>query len=879
MNCRYLPKLAVCLVIVALAACGGGAGGGGGGSTSAPPPPATLSIKYTAPAYFLRGAAITTITPTTSASPTAFLISPALPAGLTLDAGSGAISGTPTGLSAPATYTITATNAAGASTTVTVSLAVQTGNTYQVSVSATPATGSAATLSYIWRSTDGAIQDVNAPQTTWIAPSGPGLHFVYVLISDGAGGYAEDRIVLNTDADGAPPFTPGATVYQAPSSTNTGSPYGYFYVATPVNPSATVSGLTVGGASALSPFVNAAGAVVIATYPASGNVSAQSVPADARGRSYFTGPSLNVNTAPVYTCDLGQGPLPCPNYLLDFSNVPINGITASSPFAYGHVQLSDGTFPGIREPYFGALELPQATLTGCATPPCATVSVNAFGDFALPFKPNAVAAVTVSSQNATASLAIPTDANTNANGVNFQAFPLTASGGSTGAPLISGMTATENGTAVKALVQSVLPVLPSSTTPSSHVPQPDAFLAHIGTDSRLSACLYYQAIGAVLAGGCDKSGNYSSANAINFEDWKRTVQIDNYAPAGAPPTITASYVNVVDLNLTRVHHSINYTTPAPGHVAAYVCNHLGPLDANSQAVTVNLPTPSQAQQPSVDAAVAAANANQLLVACVAMDYMTSPGVNGGAPFTRFLIFGPSGELLPSVNLDGRGEKFVPGTCVACHAGDKYTGSFPTDGSGAADVGAHFLPYDTGNFAFSSVAGLTQKDQEPAIFHLNQNILATNAAVNTVNLVKGWYAAGTTINQNYVPVNWTSTNAGFIADPNLSSSVYLNLVARNCRTCHTALDNYDLDAAPFWVAAAQPNICGSTGTSAGSALLGQAYSMPNALVTFNRFWGAVGASAPNVNLPALLTQWINSQAALVQGPPPGKVPLCTLNPSL
>ena len=42
MSCRYLLKLAVCLVDLALAACGGG-----GGSTPAPAPPSTYSLNAT----------------------------------------------------------------------------------------------------------------------------------------------------------------------------------------------------------------------------------------------------------------------------------------------------------------------------------------------------------------------------------------------------------------------------------------------------------------------------------------------------------------------------------------------------------------------------------------------------------------------------------------------------------------------------------------------------------------------------------------------------------------------------------------------------------------------------------------------------------------
>ena len=123
-------------------------------------------------------------------------------------------------------------------------------------------------------------------------------------------------------------------------------------------------------------------------------------------------------------------------------------------------------------------------------------------------------------------------------------------------------------------------------------------------------------------------------------------------------------------------------------------------------------------QDTIDKTIENAAAGKNLVACVAMDYSAAPGVNEGKPFTRFLIFGPSGELLPSVNLDGLGEKFVPGTCVGCHGGNKYAGKFPEDGTGPANIEAHFLPFDIRAFAFhSSKPGLTKADQEEAIFHI------------------------------------------------------------------------------------------------------------------------------------------------------------------
>ena len=219
--------------------------------------------------------------------------------------------------------------------------------------------------------------------------------------------------------------------------------------------------------------------------------------------------------------------------------------------------------------------------------------------------------------------------------------------------------------------------------------------------------------------GCDVTGSLIAP--ITFDDWKRAVKFGPYTKRGVP-TFAAAYINKVDLNLARVHQSISY---GPNQTGAVVCNHLGPPDF------FNPP------QSEVDTAVDNALHNKNLVACVAMDYTVSPGVNNNQPFIRFLIVGPSGQLLSSVNLDGGREKFVPGTCVVCHGGDHHAGKFPEDGTGAADVGGHFLPYDVGNFEFSSKFGLRQKDQEQAIYYLNQNVLNAGPTQAERELIAGW----------------------------------------------------------------------------------------------------------------------------------------------
>jgi len=99
--------------------------GGGGGSAAVATVAAPTSLAYpTNPAIYVKGTAIAPNTPTVSGGAVAtYSVSPALPAGLSLNATSGQITGTPSTVSAAATYTVRATNAGG-SATVSLSLTV-----------------------------------------------------------------------------------------------------------------------------------------------------------------------------------------------------------------------------------------------------------------------------------------------------------------------------------------------------------------------------------------------------------------------------------------------------------------------------------------------------------------------------------------------------------------------------------------------------------------------------------------------------------------------------------------------------------------------------------------------------------------------------------
>ncbi len=108
-----------------IVACGGG-GGGGSGSSSSPPAPPPTSIKYPASTVaYTAGVSAQTLTPKASGGPVAsWSISPALPAGLSFSASTGAISGTPTAASATTSYTVTAQNSGG-QVTFSLSIAVE----------------------------------------------------------------------------------------------------------------------------------------------------------------------------------------------------------------------------------------------------------------------------------------------------------------------------------------------------------------------------------------------------------------------------------------------------------------------------------------------------------------------------------------------------------------------------------------------------------------------------------------------------------------------------------------------------------------------------------------------------------------------------------
>lgn len=294
------------------------------------------------------------------------------------------------------------------------------------------------------------------------------------------------------------------------------------------------------------------------------------------------------------------------------------------------------------------------------------------------------------------------------------------------------------------------------------LPEFDRFFTYRGNDTRKSACEYYRVLHAVS--GCDANGN--PQGGITFSDWKaRNGLADTPANGLAPGELTAAFRNVADLNLVRDHHGRKV---GPNHVAYYVCNH-------AQKEGDNLPTYN-------------------LVACVAMEYSVIAGVNNNLPFTQFYSFGPTGELSLSTNLEGRGEKFVPSSCVPCHGGDGYFNHFPDQGASGRDanIGAYFEPFDLDNFAFSSLPGFTREDQETAVRELNLLLKQTDPTPATVQLIDGWYPNGQGKQQStFLPPGWDPNQDASLPTlqngaPFNTHDLYRKVVKPYCRLCHLTM---------------------------------------------------------------------------------------------
>ena len=230
----------------------------------------------------------------------------------------------------------------------------------------------------------------------------------------------------------------------------------------------------------------------------------------------------------------------------------------------------------------------------------------------------------------------------------------------------------------------------------------------------------------------------------------------------------------------------------------------------------------------------------------------------GRTFIAFFVYDASGQRVNALSLDSEGPKAVPQACFACHKGYLSAGGEPYGGS--------FLPFDVGLMedwpGKPSVASQLEE-----LRRMNYDIwldASTNYAPgkkrNAViaETIEGWYggtpSTGSSFSESGLPSNeWFSvTNAsGQIVNGSgtvqncattpmpqacktyfYERSLYKNVYARYCRTCHVAQGEVQ-DTNP-----------GSVGVVFNSAALFSNYgksaacsanaSMPHAELTDDRF---------------------------------------------
>lgn len=685
-----------------------------------------------------------------------------------------------------------------------------------LSVAASDADGD--TLSYQWRVTGGTIDNRNSSQTVWTLPGGPGLHFAYVTVSDGKGGYVEQQYAVSSDALDIPAAVPAPITRATPALAGLDGVTGSLR-------------LTYRGRL----FVPDAGGAPVERYINAPSVRVEVRTATPAATPVFSGvsdeagevqlPALPTGSYNVLCgTSLSSVLVNCASVSLTAARAPIINIRVEGQIApgnnlrvHGHMVLADGGVCGTRNEFAGIRSSGTVQVVDAnGVAQSATVEINRFGDYAIdaPVLANAPHRLRVSCGTMVRDLDIPAPTGFVGTPIELSArLPNTR-------PRIVRMIANGPDGNVRGRM-----VVAEANVSSNELPGADQFLAFKGKDTRLGACLYYKSIGAV--DDCNQRGDM--IRPLTLDDWKRKHRLQPYAAGNAEHK--ATYINKMDLNLVR---RMSATQSSPDNIAFYVCNNPGPEGGSQREVNEVIRTALDGKRE---------------VACVAMEWSVTPGVNGDRPFTKFLTFGPDQSLLLSVNLDGRGEKFMPGTCVACHGGTHYSGKFP-DRLGtpvSPYLGSAFLTFDTGNYSFSTESGLTKSDQQVAIKALNELVKATERDATTaspiVNLVDGWYAGGTsTLREDYVPPAWTALDA---VRPG-AALLYREVVGSSCRTCHVAFKGFDWDSSPSSIVVRgsmgerKDHVCG------GSADLNVNASMPNALISRDRVLERVQAD------PALAT---------------------------
>lgn len=742
------------------------------------------------------------------------------------------------------------------------------GTTVQVSVKARDNEGDQ--LHYRWAATEGTINNVDAPNTTWTIPPSSGLQFAYVLVSDNKGGYTESRAAALTMA--SVPQGPAVSIPPPPATSPRGFAWGTLYYSRTGNsrnvylPGWEIRLTLIGNGPTFTTTTDVKGEFFVPNLPF-GDYTASYIDPVFNFILPFTAP-ISVRPTSLPTSPSAD------SYIRQSVNIPATFRLT------GHVSLADGSLCGIRNEFF-KLTLNTAQITAVAhlydqlDQPLQRrgLSVNHYGDYLLYTEfpsggfPNGIR-VKVSCERALVAegnVSVPSPGDVLAPSLTIV----------NSRPVITGMTVTLGGQNIGR------PDLPKATKllPEMELaPGDDAFLTYKGIDTRTGACAYYHKIGAVQA--CDEDG-FPTGSQLTLDQWKKRFNLSPFHDGNpAEPEFKAIYINKSDLNLARDMQGIKLQNNT---LAFNVCNYPGAQDVNDP-----LGTPTRIGEetdPDINLAIENAKRGIGMIACVAMDYSVTPGLNGGQPFIKFYTFGPTGKLLLSVSLDGRREKFMPGSCTACHGGDNYGGKFPDDysqtnptGSGQANLGSYFLPFDVANFYFSTSDPTLLRNALLTPLRRMNELLASvpgNPLTKPIPddlktlITTRWYPSTNTDNEQTFSAPTTYSNQQIrgtgssrctdchgpaaSSGPYDATAIFTTAIAPSCQVCHTSnsligdpqaggsppprITFFERPPAHYLRGRGSHTVCG------GSPDLKMNHAMPNALVTFERFWLKKGSDQP------------------------------------
>ena len=288
---------------------------------------------------------------------------------------------------------------------------------------------------------------------------------------------------------------------------------------------------------------------------------------------------------------------------------------------------------------------------------------------------------------------------------------------------------------------------------------------------------------------------YAAVDPNNAKDTLAKWKAANGFDTGTGTQVTVVFGDVRDLGFGR---RITARQNPDGTLAFFTENYLIKTGAAYGFSPVNL-----------EAAIVRDPAALVYVAGIEF----SPGPAGGASFAKFYNFDVvTGARLNTIDIDGRGDKAMPGPCIACHGGraDALT---PPDASGnprfnlllnavsgaRGDVMGQLPPFEVSTFQFSDAPGYTRAEQEPMLKTMNKWVLCSypipaaspfpeDACRRTASsgewqgtaaaLIKAAYGGDGLPNPTYAepaaPDSWATAG---------QTSLYETVVAPACRVCH------------------------------------------------------------------------------------------------